>query len=130
MTYTVANAPTLSSSPRSLFFLAGTDQAPAAQQLSLSISSGAPSWTSQTDYTGGATTNWLTLTPASGSFPATAAPSVSVGAVSTAGTYTAEVVFSAGGSGASTTTVPVEAHRHRPGRDVRRALRRSRRTRG
>ncbi|MEJ2455836.1 MAG: hypothetical protein P8103_17000 [Candidatus Thiodiazotropha sp.] len=98
VTYTVGD---LSSSPSALAFTAQEGDVPAVQTLSLNNATSNSTWSASIAYQG-TTTDWLTVSPASGSGSSNTV-SVGVNAL-TAGTYDASIVFSAG---ALSLTVPV-----------------------
>ena len=98
---TAAVLPTIAVSPASLtynFQIGGS--APAAQNIALSSSGTAVSYTTATSAT------WLTATPASGSTPATVSVSVNPSGLA-AGTYNGNVTLTSAGASNSPKTVPV-----------------------
>jgi len=102
VTYTVTALPSLSATPTFLSFQAADGVAPAPQSVNLATTGAAGNWTSTIAYITGIPTGWLSLTPPNaGSLPASV--SFQPGAVA-AGTYTAEVTFTAG---SLSTMVPV-----------------------
>jgi hypothetical protein len=97
VTYVVAGAPRLDASPLNMTVESNTGATPAPQDVTLTLTSGAPrAWTSSVNYTSG-TAGWLTLTPASGTLNPSQNVTFSVSAApGAAEVRTAEVTFTAG----------------------------------
>jgi hypothetical protein len=96
-------APLMTSSAEALEFRASSSAPPAAQTLTIGISSGSAAWTSSIEYAN-ATTGWLNVSPSAGpTLPASVTVSGSIGSLSN-GRYSANLVFT---SGSSVVKVPV-----------------------
>jgi hypothetical protein len=101
VTYTIAPAPTVTSSARFFNFQVAAGATPASQSLGMTSPAGAVPWSSQIAYTSGAT-GWLSLSQPSGTLPAT----VTVNATSMpVGVYKATITLNSGLS--QPTVVPV-----------------------
>jgi hypothetical protein len=101
VTYTIAPAPTVTSSARFFNFQVAAGAIPASQSLGMTSPAGAVPWSSQIAYTSGAT-GWLSLSQSSGTLPAT----VTVNATSMpVGVYKATITLNSGL--AQPTVVPV-----------------------
>ncbi len=102
VTLTVAASPTLTASPVSLTFsgtLGGSNPAPLTIQVGVSNSSAAASFTAAASTVAG---NWLSVTPTSGTTPATLTASANLSGLNQ-GTYTGTITLTPAGGGASTT---------------------------
>ena len=93
VSYTVTG---LGVTPTALDFASNVGGTPASQNVTLALTpGGSDTWTSSINYTGGAATNWLTLTPSNGALSPSRVVSVGVtGPTATPELRTATITFS------------------------------------
>ena len=96
VSYAVAPAPTLTTTPTTVDFVTTVGKTPASKSVDLNLSTGSAVWTATVFPFSAGTPNFLTVTPATGSaLPQTL--TLDVASVPPAGTYRANVVLTAAG---------------------------------